>query len=180
MINITEVTLPLAPNYSDSTNDPSNKRLLVVSCNKCGKIDSGELFCIETYLMFHIPVFLAKLDMDFQEFLRDFSNTKSTEMNGTFAPSCLSLCSLSLRYYFHWFCTSITNICSISQCTIRLGSFLRCPNINTAWKLGKIKSGCSSFMPCTLSCPQAFVHGGRVHQCLWEWNLPGTGNTPGS
>lgn len=172
--------LLLAPNYSDSANDPSSRRLLTVTCNKRGKVDSAELFCIETYLMFSLSIFLVKLEMDFQEFLRDFSSTNSTEMNGAFSPGCFPLSSLSPRYYFHRFCTSITNVCSISQCTIRLGSFLHCPNINTIWKLGKIKSSCSSFMPCTLSCPQALVHWGGICQCLWEWNLPGAGSTPGS
>lgn len=96
-INITEVILLLAPNCS-MTNDPSNRRLLIVSCNKCGKIDSVEIFSI-----FLFSIFLVRLEMSFQEFLRDFSNTNSTEINGTFAPSCFPLSSLSLRYYFHRF-----------------------------------------------------------------------------
>lgn len=62
---MTEVILFLSPDYSDSANDPSNKRLLTVSCNQQGKIDSGELFNIETFLMFRIPTFLAKLERDF-------------------------------------------------------------------------------------------------------------------
>lgn len=62
---MTEVILFLSSNYSDSANDPSNKRLLTVSCNQQGKIDSGGLFSIETYLMFHIATFLAKLERDF-------------------------------------------------------------------------------------------------------------------
>lgn len=104
-IDITEVILLLAPNYSDSANDPSNRWLLIISCNKHEKVDSAGLFCIQTYLMFHLSIFLVKLEVDFQEFLRDFSNTNSTEMNGIFSPSCFPLSSLSLRYYFHSFCT---------------------------------------------------------------------------
>lgn len=53
--------------------------------------------------MFHLSIFLVRLEIGFQEFLRDFSNTNSAEMNGTFAPSCFPLSSLSLRYYFHRF-----------------------------------------------------------------------------
>lgn len=104
-MNITEVILFLVPDYSDSANDPSNKRLFIVSCDQQGKIDSGELFSVKTYLMFHLTTFLAKLGRDFQEYLRDFSNTNSTETNGTFAPSCFSLSSLGLRNSFLQICT---------------------------------------------------------------------------
>lgn len=60
----------------------NNKRLLIVSCNQQEKIDCGELFIIETYVKFHLLTFLAKIERDFQEYLRDFSNMNAIEQMG--------------------------------------------------------------------------------------------------
>lgn len=75
------------------------QKILIVSCNHQGKIYSGELFSVETCFMFHLPTFLVKLERDFQEYVRDFSNTNSTETKGIFAFSCFSLSSW--RHSFH-------------------------------------------------------------------------------